>query len=342
MRDVAALAGVSMSTVSRVVNDQLVDAELARRVREAIALTGYRPNATASKLRRIGRQTSTAGLIIEDVSNPFFAAVQRGVEDVLRAHDVMCFASSTDEDPRREREIIEALAERDVDGLLIVPTTADQGYLSRLRDLGTPIVFLDRPPRFLDADVVTSDNRDAARGACEHLIAQGHRRIGMLGDRLGVHPDRPAIYTAGERLAGYREALERHGIAFDPELIRHSLHQAGDAYGAARDLLGMRDAPTAIFSSQNLISIEVVRALRELGLNHRVAFVGFDDVAMAAHTDPPTSVVAQQPRQIGRAAAELLIARLNGDVGPSRLVVVETTLIARGSGEIPAPTAQPD
>jgi len=299
MREVAAVAGVSLSTVSRVVNGgDGVGADLVTRVRGAVELLGYRHNLTASALRRADGLSGSVGLIFEDVSNPFFGAVHRGIEDVARARGVLTLVGSSDEEPQRERELAEAFGARGVDGLIVASAVDDSSYLLRERSAGMALVFVDRPPRFLDADAVVSDNAGGARSAVEHLIAAGHRRIGFLGDR-------PDVYTATERLRGYQETLAQHGLAEDLDLVRHPQFRGIDAYETTRALLCGRNPPTALFTSQNLISIGALRALHALG----------------------------------RTAAELLFARLDGLDGPSRHVVLPTTLIARGSGELAAQPA---
>jgi LacI family transcriptional regulator len=330
MRDVARLADVSLSTVSRVVNGQQVDREMEARVRDAVAALGYRPNVTASSLRRAAGGSASIGLVFEDVANPFFSAVHRGVEDVLRARGMLTFAGSSDEEPDRERELAEAFASRGVDGLIIAPAGGDQSYLSRDRDAGLALVFVDRPPRFLDADSVVSDNFAGAAMACEHLVSRGHRRIGFLGDR-------PEIHTSAERFRGYQAVLARHSIPEDPYLIRHPLFRALDAYDTTRELLLGPAPPTALFTGQNLITVEAVSALHDLGLQHEVALVGFDDVTLSNAIEPALTVVAQDPIALGRAAAELLLARLDGDASPSRQAMLPLELVERGSGEIPPP-----
>jgi len=332
MREVAAVAGVSLSTVSRVVNGGAgVRADLAARVRDAVELLGYRHNLTASALRRADGQSATIGLIFDDVSNPFFGALHRGVEDVARARGVLTLAGSSDEEPQRERELAEAFSARGVDGLIVASAADDSSYLLRERAAGVALVFVDRPARFLDADGVVSDNAGGARAAVEHLIEAGHRRIGFLGDR-------PEVFTAAERLRGYRETLAQHGIAEDLDLVRHPQFRGVDAYQTTRALLTGRNPPTALFTSQNLISIGAVGAVHALGLQHEVAMVGFDDLPLADALDPGLSVVAQDPHALGRTAADLLFARLDGADGPGRRVVLPTELIPRGSGEL-APRA---
>jgi LacI family transcriptional regulator len=327
MKEVAAVAGVSLSTVSRVVNDgPTVRPDLAEKVHAAVALLGYRHNATASALRRADGLSASIGLIFEDVSNPFFSAVHRGIEEVARRRGVLTFAGSSDDDPARERGLAESFAARGVDGIVVSPSGPDQSYLLRDRRHGVAMVFVDRPGGFIDADAVLSDNVGGAIDAVSHLAAAGHRRIAYLGDR-------PEIFTATERLRGYREALARQGLDEDPALVRAP---AVNAYAATRDLLALPDPPTALFTAQNLVTVAAVRALHDLGAEHDVAIVGFDDVMLADVVRPGLTVVAQHPVQIGRAAAELLFARLDGDDGPSRTVAVPVELIARGSGELPA------
>jgi LacI family transcriptional regulator len=326
MKQVAALAGVSLATVSRVVNGgPSVRADLAARVHEAVELLGYRHNLTASSLRRADRLSASIGLIFEDVANPFFSAVHRGVEEVARERGVLTFAGSSDELPERERELAESFSARRVDGLIIAPAATDHSYLQRDREAGVALVFVDRPASFVDADVVLSDNAGGARAAVSHLIDHGHRRIAFLGDR-------PELHTATERLRGYRDALARHGIREEPILIR-SAHDR--PYALTREVLLAEDPPTALFTSQNLITIDAVRAIHDLRMQREVALVGFDDVALADVVEPGLTVVAQEPMILGRRAAELLFSRLDGYTGPSRRVVHPTTLIARGSGELP-------
>jgi LacI family transcriptional regulator len=327
MKEVAAVAGVSLATVSRVVNGgETVHPDLAKRVHRAVDLLGYRHNVTASSLRRADGLSASIGLIFEDVANPFFSAVHRGVEDVARERGVLTFAGSSDEVPERERELAEAFGARGVDGLIIVPAGTDHTYLLRDRAAGVALVFLDRPAQFIDADAVLSDNAGGAARGVAHLVAAGHRRIAFLGDR-------PTVFTAAERLRGYREALLRHGIEEDAGLVR-TVPSPTDAYTATCELLLGSDPPTAVFAAQNLITIEVVRALHDIGLAAKIGMVGFDDVALADVVRPGVTVVAQDPTALGRQAAELLFSRLDGYDGPSRRLVLDTRLVARGSGEI--------
>ncbi len=329
MRDVAALAGVSIKTVSRVVNGEPgVSVVLADRVEDAARQLDYRPDLTASNLRR-GRQTATLGLMLENVANPYSSAVHRAVDDAAVERGMAVLATSLDEDPVREREVARTMIQRRVDGLVIMPTGIDQSYLRAEIEAGLATVFVDRPPGFLDADTVLATNGAGAREAIEHLVAMGHRRIAFLGDLTD-------IATAKDRYQGYRDALEEAGIRLDEGLVRHDLHTRDTAQRAAESLMRLPpdEAPTALFASQNLITIGAIQALHLHDLQHLVALVGFDDIELASMLDPGVTVVAQDPYAIGRAAAELLFARLDGYRGPSQHRMISTRLIIRGSGEI--------
>lgn len=331
MRDVAALAGVSFKTVSRVINGEPgVSAALAARVRDAVDRLEFRPNLAASNLRRADGKTATIGLLLENVSNPYSAAIHRAIEDLARPRGVAVLAASLDEDPERERELVRAFIARRVDGLVMVPAGRDHGYLANELRTGLSLVCVDRPPAFLDADVVVAANREGAASAVQHLITAGHRRIAYLGDLRTIH-------TAEERHLGYLDALAAAGISVDPAIVVHDLHSSERAERATAELLASADPPTAIFASQNLVTIGVVRALRTSGRQRDVALVGFDDVPLADLLEPGLTVVAQDVGRIGRLAAEQLFRRLDGDRDPTVRLVVPTRIIARGSGEI-APT----
>ncbi len=328
MKDVAALAGVAIKTVSRVMNgDPTVAPDLAARVRDAAGKLGYRPNLTASSLRRGDRRTATIGLLLDDVANPFFAGLLRAVEDAARQRQVQLLIASLDMEPEREREMAITLIDRGVDGLIIAPAAPDQSYLLAERNLGIKVVFLDRAPRFLDADAVVSGNHRGAVAAVDHLISFGHQRIAYLGDS-------PAIATAAQRFDGYRHALERAGLPVDPLIVRHDLRSIESATQAVVEMLARPGTATALFASQNLVTIGAVKALRRLGMQDRVGLIGFDDFLLADALVPGTTVVTQDVAQLGRLATELLFTRLDGDDSPSRTHVVPTGMIVRGSGEI--------
>jgi LacI family transcriptional regulator len=328
MRDVAERAGVSLKTVSRVINEEPgVAGATAERVAAAIAELGFQRNDLARSLRQ-GRSSATIGLVIEDIGNPFYSAIAQAVEAAAADHGCMLITSSCEEDPDRERALVQALLRRRVDALLLVPASDDHAYVSREAGENTPVVFVDRPPGGIDADTVLLDNRGGARGAIEHLLAQGHRRIACVAD-----PDR--LYTASERLQGFREAMDAAGVAVDPDLVRLDTHSADPAESVVRELLALPPdrRPTAIFTGNNRHTVGALRALR--GLEQEVALVGFDDFELADLLVMPTTVVRHDSQQLGRHAAELAFMRLDGRDGPPRRVVVPTELVIRGSGEVP-------
>jgi len=328
MREVAALAGVSLKTVSRVINaEPAVSDDVRSRVVGAIQRLDYRHDHGASSLRRSDRKTSTIGVLLEDVANPFSSALHREIEDVALRRGVLVLAGSSDEDQAREQQLIAAFTSRRVDGLIIVPASHDHSYLLSERRAGTSMVFVDRPPAFLDADSILTDNQAGARQGVAYLIAHGHRRIGYLGDLM-------TITTAADRHQGYEQELAAASIALDPQLVQLNAHGIDRADAATVELLKLAEPPSALFTSQNLLTIGASRALHRLDLHHRIALVGFDDVLLADLLDPGITVIAQDPSTMGRKAAEQLFRRIDGDQSPSVHLVVPTRLIARGSGEI--------
>jgi LacI family transcriptional regulator len=327
MRHVAERAGVSLKTVSRVINGEAsVAAHTAERVNAAIAELGFRRNDLARSLRR-GSTSATLGLVIEDVANPFYSAVAQAVEHAARERGFMLITGSCEEDPERERELILALLRRRVDALLLVPAGGerDQAWLARELGQATPVVFVDRPPSGIEADAVLVDNAGGARTAVAHLLAHGHRRIACLADG-------ETLFTAAERVAGYRAALDAAGVPLDPALMRLDARDAEHAETLVRELLALPAPPTAIFTGNNRHTVGAVRALR--GREHEVALVGFDDFELADLLAMPTTVIRHDAFRIGAEAAALAFARLDGASAPPRRIVVETELVPRGSGEV--------
>ncbi|HEU5470072.1 MAG TPA: LacI family DNA-binding transcriptional regulator [Actinophytocola sp.] len=325
MSDVARLAGVSIKTVSRVVNAEPgVHADTAKRVLAAIDRLGFRRNLGALNLRR-GSSTGTIGLVLEDVGNPFYSGLTRAVEEVARGFGRQVLTGSSDEDPDRERELALEFCARRVDGLIVVPAGLRHGYLMPEITSGMPVVFVDRPPGDVLADTVLVDNIEGAAAAVAHLAAHGHRRIAFLGDA-------PDIFTAAERLRGFREGCAKAGIPYDAELVAMGPHTGPSVRATLDRVLAGRSAATAVLTGNNRITVHVLRAVA--GGTGRPALVGFDDFELADLLDPPVSVVSLQPGTLGRAAAELLFARLNGDTSPPRRLMLPVHLVPRGSGEV--------
>lgn len=331
MKNVAALAGVGTKTVSRVINGEPnVSPATAERVWNAVRALDYHVDLQAGSLRRADGRTRTLGLLVGSVDNPFAAAIHRAVEDGASARGVAVFASSLDDDPLREEDAVKAFMRRRVDGLILTTSGRSTGYLGSVREVGIPVVYVDREPVESGIDSITSDNRAGAAAATEHLVAHGHRRIALLTDRL-------EIQTAYERRQGFLDALGRAGIPTTSTPMITELHDEAAAQAALTRLLHSNEPPTAIFSAQNLITVGALHALREAQRQRSIALVGFDDLPLADLVEPGVTVVAQHPHQIGRLAVERLFARLEGDASPASHTVVPTTLIIRGSGEIRPP-----
>jgi LacI family transcriptional regulator len=324
MNDVARAAGVSLKTVSRVVNAEPgVQPETARRVQSAIEQLGFRRHDGASSLRR-GSTTSSIGLVLEDVADPFYSALTRAVEEVALTRRFLVLTGSSDERPEREQQLALAFCARRVDGLVLVPAAGDHSYLRPEIAAGTAVVLVDRPASGLDVDAVLVDNAGGTRSAVKHLLAHGHRRIGYLGDAA-------AIWTATERLRGYRDGLRRAGRAYDQDLVAMGPHDPHSVAAALRTWRTRRWPVTAVVTGNNRITVTVLRALA--AEPDPPALVGFDDFELADLLRPGVTVVAQDPAAMGRTAAQLLFRRLDGDRGPAERVVLPTTLIARGTGE---------
>src|SRR4051794_33622811 len=325
MADVARLAGVSMTTVSHVINGTRPASERARRsVLAAIERTGYRPNTLARALARGG--TQSLGLAISGLSNPYFMDVVAAVEAAAGRAGHTLLLGDTREDPEHELRIVRTLAERQVDGLLLAPSAgAREHALPYLAKAGTPVVLLDR---FLDValDQVGCDNEQPTARLVEHLIDLGHRRIGMA---IGIR----GLSTTEERVRGYTLALDRAGIPFDPALLAEGGSQRDQARTAMHALLEHSEPPTAVVSGNNFMTIGLLRAISERGLRvpDDLALVGFDDFEWADLFHPRLTVIRQPTSELGARAVELLLSRLADPSRPVRSERLEATFVHRDS-----------
>lgn len=315
MKDVAFRAGVALKTVSRVVNGEAgVTPETASRVRAAIAELGFRRNESA-RLLRTGR-TATLGYIAENWGDRESAALGRGVEEVAREHGFLVFAGSTDADPVREEQLTLSLCARRVDGLVILPTPGDHDYLVSEIHAGISAVFVLRPPVILEADSALVDEYGAARTAVEHLVALGHRRIGFLG---GDH----AAYRTGQLLSGYSDVMTEAGLAID------------EGWTSLTPQRLLNSAVTAVFCGSREHTALALRTLGPGSGSRKVTVIGFGAFEMSEYLTPSVTVMAYDPAEVGRKAAELLFERLGGHSGPGRQVKVEATLLQRSEAEFP-------
>jgi LacI family transcriptional regulator len=326
IRDVARSAGVSQATAARALGGYGHVSRIARRqVDDAALRLGYVPNSVAKALA--SGVTWAVGLVVGDIENPFFAAAARGMSDVLEERGHTVLLANSDEDFDRERTAIETLRARRVDALVVVPSsgTPSPHLRAAARD-GTPLVLLDRAVRGLGVDSVTVDNVTGARSATEHLLSHGHRQIGLVSDE-------PEIPSSAERIRGYRDALGAAGVDFDEHLVALGGPTRHDGYLAARRLLESPQRPTALFTTNNFMTVGTMHALRDLGLRipRDISLVGFDDLEWTTLVDPPLTVVSQPAIELGQEAGRRVLARLDGADGRPRRIRLRTKLIVRGS-----------
>jgi LacI family transcriptional regulator len=322
LHDVAAEAGVSIKTVSRVVNNLAVSPERTQRVQEAIVRLGYRPNQLASTLKS-GAATSTIGLVLKDISNEFYASITLGVASFARAQSTQLITAASDEDIDSDEELslIFDLCRRRVDGMIIIPRGGDYSPLRTEIDMGTPMVFLDREPSGLAADTVVLDNAGGSRTAVSELIAGGHRRIGILAHSLTLDPVK-------QRYDGALSALYDAGIPVDPTLLATDVLSPEAARIEMERMLTLDDPPTAVFCAYNRITEGAVTAVWERGAETVVA--GFDDFRFSRLVPVPLLLVAYDAREYGRTAAQLLFARIQGDTSEPHHVTIPTHLVRTG------------
>lgn len=323
IREVAQAANVSQATAARALGKYGYVSDDARtRVERAAKKLGYLPNSVAKALA--SGATNAVGLVVGDIENPFFAAAARAMTDLIEEHGHGVLLANSDEDLEREQAAVETLRARQVDGLVVVPSSAEAEPHLLAAAASAPLVLLDRAVDGLEVDSVAADNAAGARAATEHLLGHGHRRIGFVSDSL-------ELSSSAERLSGYRAALIDAGIEHEQQLVSIGGPAAADGYRASLDLLQSDDRPTALFTANNFMTLGALRAIRSLRLAvpRDVALVGFDDLEWTTLVDPPITVVAQPAAEIGREAARLLIARLDGSDEPPHHRRLATELIIR-------------
>jgi LacI family transcriptional regulator len=326
IRDVAFAARVSPATVSRVLNGRDVAVELRDRVHDAVRDLGYRPNGLARNLRK--QATMVLGVVISDVTNPFFTSMVRGVEDHAQAEDYSVVLANTDEDLVKEQRYLEVAAAEHMAGVVLSPASSRRTDLSVLVRHGIPVVTVDRLLRGADLDSIVIDNHQAAREATEHLAKQGCRRIAFISG--------PSTTTTGERrLAGYRAALRQAGLEEDRNLVVRADYRIEGGHRATTELLGGAARPDALLVSNNLMALGALQVLRELRIRvpDDLCFASFDNVAWARAMHPTLTVVEQPTYEIGRAAAELLLARIREPDRDSQHVVLPASLVVGESSQ---------
>lgn len=326
--DVAKEAGVSHMTVSRVINGKKgVKPETREKVLKAIEKLGYTPNSLARSF--VLQKTHTIGLIISDITNPFFTTLARGVEDTAMNKNYSVILCNTDEDPEKEQIYLEVLARKRIDGILLASATGKKTTLKTILMKNIPLVLIDRKIEGLDnVDVVKGDNVSGAYLLTKTLINYGHKRIGII---LGYKH----IATFYERLEGYKKALTEANIQIDENLIKFDKPSKDSGFKLTMELLNMKNPPTAIFGGNNFISIGVMIAIKELGLKipDDVSLVSFDDIEIMSQVYPFLTVISQPAYSMGVIATELLIRRIeNKDkIKEKREIILKPELIIRES-----------
>jgi DNA-binding LacI/PurR family transcriptional regulator len=334
LKEVARRAGVSISTVSRVLNQpELVNEQTNLRVRQVIEELGYRPSRVARRLRLESGRANLVGLIIPDMQNPFFAEIARGVEDVAQKRGYAVFVGNSDEDAAKEQQYLDVMQAESVDGIIVPPSSEDDRAIPAVAASGLPVVCVDRRLTHSAVDTVVVDNVRGASDAVEHLIRLGHRRIAFIG---GL----PQLSTSRERLKGYRQALEASGIGFDPALVRQGDSRLSSGRALTRELIELPAPPSALLVGNNLMTLGAIEMIHRLGrrVPDDVALVGYDDMPWALAFNPPLTAVRQPGYELGQRAMELLLQRIEMPERSPSLITLQPTLIVRQScGAAPAP-----
>ena len=327
MKDIAELAGVSITTVSHVINETRVVADATKtRVLEAISTTGYTGDAIARSLVT-GGGTRSLGVAISLVANPYFAELIQAIEGEASAAGHTLLLVDTHDEPEAEQESVRMLRARRVDGLLLTPSSgAASAVLPELRRRGIPTVLLDRVHDDQPFDQIGPENVDSTASLVEHLADLGHRRIGLVSGATGLG-------TSTERILGYRLGLDHAGLPWDPDLIAsgESTNKLGAA--ALHRLLDLPAPPTAVVAGNNTMLVGVLHAARDRGvrIGKDLAVVGYDDVEWADLVDPPLTTVAQPIAKIGRTAVRMLLSRILDPSRPPETVRLPAVLMHRQS-----------
>ncbi len=323
--DVAREAGVSLMTVSRVINDKGEISQATRqRVHEVIERLGYRPSGIARGLAT--QRTGTLGLVVPDMANPFFSDVARGVEDRARAAGYNVFICNTDESPQREIAALESLEEKRVDGLVLCSSRLHEEGLRAALDHHPAAVLINRRMSTYHVDAVLLADREGALVATQHLLRGGHRAIGFLSGPV-------TSYSSHQRARGYRAALTEAGISLNPDWNRACSYEVEGGRETARLLVSEHPELTALFCYNDLVAVGALQACADLGrcVPEELALVGFDDIPMAALVNPPLTTCRVPRYELGDHAMRLLLKRVEGLSEAHDEIVLYPELIVRAS-----------
>ena len=327
LKEVANLAGVSIATVSRVLNaDEVVKYETKVKVMNAIKKLKYSPNRVAQRLRSTKKHSRIIGLLIPDIQNPFYVDVIRGIEDYAYKNNSVVIIGNFSQDEKREKLYIDILKSESVDGFIVAPSNEKDKYIKDLLNEEFPIVCIDRGLKDVEVDLVKVDNQVGVFKAVAHLIKLGHKRIGYIGGNK-------LIPTSIERLAGYKQAMEHANIDIDPSIILSEQSDYESGVKLAATLLDLSKPPSAIFTGNNLLTLGALETINKrcLKIPGQIAIVGFDDVYWANSLNPPLTAVRQPGFEIGKRSCELLIQRINNPERSVASIILKTELMVRSS-----------
>ncbi|WP_321285594.1 LacI family DNA-binding transcriptional regulator [uncultured Sunxiuqinia sp.] len=327
LNDVAKKAGVSIATVSRVINNGSNVNEVTRaRVLNAIKELRYQPSRVAKRLRSKSVSSNLIGVLIPDIQNPFYVDVLRGIEDVTYENNYALIMCNFQQDEKKEKLYLDILQSESIDGLIAAPAHEKDAKVISLVKEGLPIVCFDRGLQGVDVDVVLVNNREGAFKAVDYLAKVGYKRIALIS---GLEQ----LPSSQLRDSGYREALKENGLAFDPKLIKHGDSKHESAVRLCDELLSSENPPDAIFTGNNLITLGALETIhkRKLNIPEDIAIIGFDDMYWSISLNPPLTAVYQPAYEIGRRCAELLIQRIKDPQRPSIQMILNTQLMIRSS-----------
>lgn len=328
IREIAKQLGVSLSTISAVINNRrYVSAPMRTRIEEALREAKYRPHEIARSLRL--RETRNVALIVPDLANSFYSRLMRGAEDYLAAAGYRLLVADSREDWKRQHDFLVSFSGKVADGIILVPCMATNEQIAMIPGIvgETPLVYVDRSPLRCNVDSVLVDNVRASYEATRHLLELGHRRIAIVTEPLN-------LLNAADRLMGYRRALRSYGMAAERPLVRTGDNTEDSGYWRGLELLRLADRPTAILVCNNLMTLGVLAALRESGVTcpREVSLVGFDDFEWSSFLHPPLTMVRQPASELGAAAAKAVLKRVrHSDQYGTERVVLLTQLIVRES-----------
>jgi LacI family transcriptional regulator len=325
MADVARSAGVSVATVSHVLNDtRPVLPHTRQAVLDAVEELGYTPNSLARSL--VTSRTRSIGLAVSAISNPYFTEILQGVEASALEHGYSLLIADPHDDPEHERKVAQLLHERRVDGMIVAPSADPRGLIAYLGRHDVPTVFLDRLVDAPGFDQVCAESAEPTARMVTHLAGLGHRRIGLVAGR-------PGLSTTSERTTGYRHGLAAAGLPYDEQLLVHGDSESAGGEQATAALLSLTVPPTALVTANNAMTIGALRALRDRGLSvpGDIALCCFDDFAWADLFSPRLTAVAQPSKEIGAQAVRVLLERLASPDRPARTVRLPCTFVHRNS-----------